>query len=56
MTGKSVELSRVDLDPKSILWLTVALGVLVLAWGVANWGATKLKGLTQKGGATDEFL
>ena len=55
MAGKIVAFDRVDLSGKSLAWLTVAMIAVILCWGVANWGATKVKGLTKQAGPVDEF-
>lgn len=52
---KTIALDRVELSGKSMFWLTVAMASLILMWGVANWGASKVKGLTQQATPVDEF-
>ncbi len=55
MAGQSIDLTKVNLDGKSIFWMTVAMGAVILMWGVASFGASKVKALTQKTGSIDEF-
>jgi hypothetical protein len=52
---KTIDITKVDLSPKSMLWMTVAFGALILMWGGGNWLAGKVKGIGQKAGPADEF-
>ena len=48
---KTVDLMKVDLTPKALMWMTVAITAVLVIYGVAQFGAGKvreaLKGATK---------
>ena len=42
--GKSIDITKVNLSPKGILWLIVGVVVIIGVWQIGNWGFSKLKG------------
>ena len=47
----TVDLTKVNLKPKSVVMLAVAFSVVLLAYGVGQWGSTKLRDMV-KGAAS----
>ena len=47
----SVDLTKVNLEPKALMWLTVAFTAVLIVYGVAQFGAGKvreaMKGMTK---------
>ena len=40
---KTVDLTKVDISPKAMVWMCVAFSLVLLAYGVGQFGAGKLK-------------
>jgi len=42
--NKNIDLTKVNISGKGILYLIIGIAVLLIAWKVANWGVNRLSG------------
>jgi len=47
--GKTIDLTKVNLEPKAIAYLSLAFAVVLLAYSIGQWGSVKLKDILKSG-------
>lgn len=46
---KTVDLTKVDISPKAMVWMCIAFSLVLLAYGIGQWGSGKLKDVIKAG-------